>query len=116
MKRWARGGRTGVTPIRDRPCRVTRVAARGWVLQRMDRLDGFDLQDQARFDDDVGDQSAIDRFAFVNDRETLLPGENQTGPGEFAAEAGFIDRFQQARAEFAVDLDRATDHGARVRV
>jgi len=38
------------------------------LVYRMNRPDGFDLQQQRFPHDDVGDQAAIDRFAFVGDR------------------------------------------------
>lgn len=57
------------------------------------------------FDDNVSTKATVHLYAFINDRNRLLPFHSKTGFPEFLGEAGFVTGFQQPRAKLPVDLD-----------
>jgi hypothetical protein len=57
------------------------------------------------FDDNVSTKATVHLYAFINDRNKLLPFHSKTGFLEFLGEAGFVTGFQQPRAKLPVDLD-----------
>ncbi len=69
-----------------------------------DALDGFQLQENAVSDNDVGEIGLVQADVFVEQDERDLPFEFQAGVFQLPAEAVAIGCFQQAGAELRCTL------------
>ena len=66
------------------------------LMQGQNLLYGFDFEHERLFDDDVDFQVAVDGFAFVEDRQFLLPDEVDAREGKFMAQTCFVDGLKQS--------------------
>jgi len=71
--------------------------------------DGFEFDDDGVLDEQV-DALAFDHGVFVEDGDLDLGLRVDVAEVEFVQQCLLVDGFEQARSEFAVDLDRGTDH------
>ncbi len=81
-------------------------------MQRRNVADRPDFQEDAVLGDQVGQTGAVGADAPVNQRQRDCLPEAQGGVPEFPAEATLLDRFKQAGAERAVDLDAEVNDAA----
>ena len=76
-------------------------------------VDGFELDQDFVFDDEVGAETTIEGEVFVADGDFFLRGYRKTSIGEFECEALFINRFEQSRPKFPVHRDGRANDGVR---
>ena len=72
-------------------------------------INALDLDDHPSFDQEVDAVAAVELDAVVDNRKRDLALNAQAGFGEFVAQTHLIGGFEQARAESAVNSDRAAD-------
>ena len=65
---------------------------------------GFDFEDDGFVDDEVGFEGGVEADIPVDEGDGGLAFEGDSGVGEFGGKAGFVDGFEQAGAELAVDF------------
>jgi len=75
-----------------------------------DPLDGFELQKHLVFDKDVGAESFLKQDPFVGDRPLALPFHLQPALGQFPSQNDLVNRLQQPRPKFAMNVDGRLDH------
>src|SRR5262245_37926867 len=82
-------------------------------MYRQELLHGFDLYYQRLFDDEVDAVCRLDTEPLVVDGNFVLPLESQTLQLELVREAHLVSRFEQPRADLAVNGETSPDHPLR---
>ncbi len=91
----------------------TEIGQKLRLVQRQDAFNRLEFQDHLAVYADVGDVAAVQVDIVINYGEQYLALERCTGPVELMAKAFFIDRFEQAGAEAAVNAHRQADDPVR---
>lgn len=73
----------------------------------------LDFQYDLLLNDNIKPIAAFEGHGFVNDRQSQLPLEFDTGFFQFITEAFLISRFQQARPKRSMNLNGQTDDAFR---
>jgi hypothetical protein len=72
--------------------------------------DGFDFDDDAVFDDEIGFESFVETQPPINDGNGHLSPHAQASALEFVSQDRFVDRLQQSGSECPVHLNPRRDH------
>src|SRR5262249_19457110 len=84
--------------------RDLQLAAHLGVVNRMQSVDGLELDDEVFRDDEV-DAVRVKAFSSVNHRKPLLSLERNIGSGQFESRSALIDRLTQSGPKRFVYLD-----------
>jgi len=76
------------------------------LMNRMDRLDAFHLDNDEGLDDQVDPVSQLDPFVVVNHRQPDLAGDSQAAFAQFMSKASLISALQQPRSEQRMNSHR----------
>ena len=79
------------------------------AVHRLESLDRLDFDDHRVFDEQIDSVAAVERLTSVDQRKRLLSFDVQPTVEQFEGEARFVRRFEQARAELAMNRDRRAD-------
>jgi hypothetical protein len=86
------------------------VAQKLGFVDRMHFLDGFDFDQEAVLDEQVESQFFDEHEAFVINLDLVLLLDGEAAQFQLATQSFFVDAFQQAWTEDAVDFDAGADH------
>jgi hypothetical protein len=81
------------------------------MVDKAERLDGFDLDEYLTIDDDVGPISAGDCESVMGEWERLLSFDLKPRAAKIVRQAGGIGAFEEPGAKRSVDLDGAREDG-----
>ena len=79
------------------------------LMDGEEKLDRLDLDDDPLVDDKVEAIAAVEQYALVFQGKRPLVLERDAAEGELAAQARFVCRLEQPRAQMPVDLDAGAD-------
>ena len=82
-------------------------------MDRVEAFDGFDLDDDARFHDQVDPVAAVEANVLVNHGNLPLAFEPDPSPPQFVGGTRLVRGLEQAGSEFAMHLDRRADDPLR---
>jgi hypothetical protein len=82
-------------------------------VNRKQHLDGFELYEDAIFDDHVESIAGLEAHPFVTDWQRSLLFEIEAAYGQPGTQAGLVRGLHQSRAELPMHLDECANHGAR---
>ena len=80
------------------------------LMNRMDRVNAFNLDNHGVFNHEVHPKPQFDLLAFIDDRQADLRGYPQSTCSEFMCQARLIDTFEQPRSKYGVDLHGCTNY------
>ena len=86
----------------------TREVEIGEQLREMhgrERVDGFQLDEDRSFDDEVRTKGALEQQSFVGKADRRLLGEANPLKRELVRQAALVNRFEQSRSAMSMDLD-----------
>lgn len=113
------GSQARYVEIHEQPSRVTREPQIGQNLREMDRmqaLNGLQLNDQTALNQQVEPQRTSDWSTFVFEWDTLLDFDVKAIHVQLHGQALAIDGFQQSWSERSMHFDRAANHTLGQRV
>jgi hypothetical protein len=74
------------------------------LMYRRDGLDRLDFDHHQVFHQQINAIAQFELYTAINDRETYLRGGMDSGTPQFKLKAGRVSAFQQAGAEFGMNL------------
>jgi len=98
-------GRMEIDQQTEVASREPQVGQHNSVMDGCNCRDCLDFENNPIEDDDVSAIATIQLVSAINNRDGLLAPKRDASTGEFKAQTFFVDGFQKAGAEFAMDCN-----------